>query len=148
MYCRTFPFRPFALGAYLMLIFWVGIWHGVISPHPHVNPFVITLIWLLPLTFPLKGIIRGDPYTHAWANFILMFYFLHSLTLLWTDEGERYLALIEFLITMSAFIGNLMYAKQEGKAKKLGLKKLSQIEKEEALLFDLNDEIKPKNQTK
>ncbi|PKF50616.1 DUF2069 domain-containing protein [Enterovibrio nigricans] len=128
--------RVTVLVSYLALIVWVLIWHSFLSPHPHINPYGVTVAWLIPLLFPLKGILTGKPYTHAWANFILMFYFLHGLTLLIVDEGERLLAAIEIVITSISFISNVLYAKHKGKALGLGLKKLSQVEKEEKARFE------------
>lgn len=135
MFSSSSTLRPLALGAYLSLIVWVALWHAFISPHPHINPYGVTIAWLIPLLFPLKGILQGKPYTHAWANFVLMFYFLHALTLLWVDEGERLLALVELLLTSISFVANIYYAKLKGKELGLGLKKLSQVEKEEKARF-------------
>ncbi|MDD1784143.1 DUF2069 domain-containing protein [Enterovibrio sp. ZSDZ35] len=136
MFSSLSQLRTVALTSYLALIAWVLIWHGFLSPHPHINPVGVTIAWLIPLMLPLKGILTGKPYTHAWANFILMFYFLHGLTLLFVDEGERYLALVELVITSISFVSNILYAKQKGKALGLGLKKLSQVEKEEKARFE------------
>ena len=58
-----------------------------------------------------------------------MFYFLHGFTLLWVDEGERYLAVIELILTSGAFIGNIYYARLRGKELGLKLKLLSEVEK-------------------
>ncbi|MGF1727251.1 DUF2069 domain-containing protein [Photobacterium nomapromontoriensis] len=120
-----------ALAANLGLISWVAIWQSTLSPHPHLNNWLMAGIWVAPMLPPLKGIITGKPYTHAWANFILMFYFLHALTLLWVDEGERWLAAVELGLTMSAFAANILFARQRGRELGIKLKKLSQVEKEE-----------------
>ena len=81
---------------------------------------LLTLLWL-PLWFPLYGIIKGHAYTLAWANFIVMIYFLHSLTHLWVSEGTRQiLALIELLLASLMFIGCTYYARNRGR--ELGLK--------------------------
>lgn len=124
-------FRKSALVTYFLLFAWVGLWHSILSPHPHISSLGVTLGWLLPLCFPLLGITKGNPYTHAWANFILMFYFLHALTILWVNEGERLLAAIELMLTSFSFISNLLYAKKEGQKRGIGLKRLSEVEKEE-----------------
>ncbi len=91
---NTANMRAFALSANFALLFWVALWHGYLSPHPHINPYALTVAWLIPLLLPLPGILAGKPYTHAWANFVLMLYFLHALTLLYADEGERCLHLL------------------------------------------------------
>ncbi|KKC99028.1 DUF2069 domain-containing protein [Photobacterium halotolerans] len=121
----------FSLTVNLSLLLWVFLWQSVISPHPHLNNYVVAGLWILPLLLPLKGIVQGKPYTHAWANFILMFYFLHALTLLWVDGGERWLALIELGLTTAAFFANILFARARGRELGNKLKKLSQVEREE-----------------
>lgn len=134
----TSPFftRYLALFSYLVLMFWVLAWHGFISPHPDLNPIAVTIGWCIPLLLPFIGIVKGKPYTHAWANFILMFYFLHSLTILYIDNGERLLAAIELVLTSINFIGNILYARHKGKTLGLKLIRLSEVEKQEKAKFE------------
>lgn len=134
----TSPFftRYLALFSYLALMFWVLAWHGFISTHPDLNPIAVTIGWCIPLLLPFIGIVKGKPYTHAWANFILMFYFLHSLTILYIDNGERLLAAIELVLTSINFIGNILYARHKGKALGLKLIRLSEVEKQEKAKFE------------
>ncbi|KLV06446.1 membrane protein [Photobacterium aquae] len=120
-----------AQAAYFCLAGWVVLWQSWLSPHPHLNAQIMAGIWVLPLLLPLRGIIAGKPYTFAWANFILMFYFLHALTLLWVDEGERWLAGVELCLVSTAFVGNALYARLRGRELGSRLKRLSQVEKEE-----------------
>ncbi len=81
---------------------------------------LLALLWG-PLWFPLAGIIRGKAYTFAWANFIVMIYFVHSLTNLWVSgKVALLLALIELLASCMMFIGCTYYAKYRGQ--ELGLK--------------------------
>lgn len=115
--------RILALTGYLGLLLWVVLWHAWLSPHPGLPGPLLPTIWGVPLLFPLRGILAGRPYTHAWAPFILMFYFLHSLTLLVVDEGERALALVELGLTVLAFVGCTLYARLRGRELGLGLKK-------------------------
>jgi uncharacterized membrane protein len=78
------------------------------------------LLWL-PLWFPMYGIIKGHAYTLAWANFIVMIYFLHSLTNLWVSSGlYQRLAMLELLLASIMFIGCTYYARHRGI--ELGLK--------------------------
>jgi uncharacterized membrane protein len=37
---------------------------------------IFSLLWIIPLVLPLKGILKGQPYTFAWASFILCLYML------------------------------------------------------------------------
>jgi uncharacterized membrane protein len=125
-----------ALFGNLALLAWIALWQLSLSPHPHISSTTLAIAWAIPLLLPLPGILAGKPYTHAWANFILMFYFLHGLTILYVDGGERWLAVVELLLATSAFFGNILYARARGKELGLKLKRLSKVEKEEKARFE------------
>jgi uncharacterized membrane protein len=81
---------------------------------------LLGLLWL-PLWLPLLGILRGKAYTFAWANFIVMIYFVHSLTNLWVSSNIAVaLALVELVASSLMFVGCTYYAKFRGQ--ELGLK--------------------------
>jgi uncharacterized membrane protein len=128
---QTKIYHLLALGSYLGLLAWVALWQVFLSPHPHINPLTAAIAWCIPLLFPLRGILSGKAYTHAWANFVLMLYFLHSLTIIYVDNGERWLAVIELLLTICAFVGNILYSRNRGRELGLRLTKLSEVEKQE-----------------
>ena len=115
--------RLLTLVGFFGLLGWVILWHLWLSPHPDLNPWLLPVIWTVPLLFPLKGIVQGNPYTHAWGNFVLMPYFLHALTLITTDEGERWLAVVELVFTTLAFVGTIYYARQRGRELGLNIRK-------------------------
>ncbi|QJT21394.1 DUF2069 domain-containing protein [Aeromonas media] len=115
--------RLLTLVGFFGLLAWVILWHLWLSPHPDLNPWLLPVIWTVPLLFPLKGIVQGNPYTHAWGNFVLMPYFLHALTLITTDEGERWLAVVELVFTTLAFVGTIYYARQRGRELGLNIRK-------------------------
>ena len=127
----TKSYRIAALSAHLTLIVWVVMWQLVISPHPHLPPFVVAAAWSLPLLLPLPGILAAKPYTHAWANFILMLYFMHALTILYINPDERILAIVELALTSAAFVSNIHYARYRGRELGLALTKLSEVESKE-----------------
>lgn len=116
-------YRWLALVSYSGLLAWVLIWQFAtdFSQQSLLFKFVV---YVLPLLFPLVGVIRGKPYTHAWANFILMWYFLHSLTMLYIAPEQRWWAAIELVLTTLAFAGCTLFARHQGRALGLGLKKL------------------------
>ena len=115
--------RLLTLVGFFGLLAWVILWHLWLSPHPDLNPWLLPVIWTVPLLFPLKGIVQGNPYTHAWGNFVLMPYFLHALTLITTAEGERWLAVVELVFTTLAFVGTIYYARQRGRELGLNIRK-------------------------
>lgn len=126
----------FAFCANLLLILWVALWQMILSPHPHLNNWVMAVVWSIPLLLPLHGMLAAKPYTYAWSNFILMFYFLHSLTLITIDEGERWLAGVELLLVTIAFISNILFARVRAKELGIKLQRLSQVERQERERFE------------
>ena len=136
MQLRTKLVRILALCGNLGLLTWVFAWQFYLSPHPHINHVALAVAWCVPLILALPGIIMGKPYTHAWANFFLMLYFLHAFTILYVDNGERWLAAVELALTSIAFVSNILFARLRGQELGLKLKRLSKVEKEEKQRFE------------
>ncbi|QFI38899.1 DUF2069 domain-containing protein [Moritella marina ATCC 15381] len=95
------------------------------------NPLAKAFIWILPLLIPFYGLVKGKPYTAAWSNFVVMIYYMHSLTIMYTDPDERYLAILEFVLANCMLFGNGIYARMQGKELGLGLDKLKVVMAEE-----------------
>ncbi|MEM9101475.1 MAG: DUF2069 domain-containing protein [Pseudomonadota bacterium] len=85
-------------------------------------------IWLLPLIFPLRGIIRGNPYTFAWGNFIVSIYICRAAMNLYLEPSIWFAHLIELLLSSATFIGGTYYARWRGIELGLELKKPSKHE--------------------
>ncbi|GIU06629.1 hypothetical protein TUM4261_10450 [Shewanella sp. c952] len=111
--CRT---------GYLLLVIMLSYWfiqQGVSGEYS----MLFSLLWLIPLLLPLKGILTGKPYTYAWASFILCLYMLHALTLVYVTETNLAFAVIESLLIGVLLIGFPFYARIRGRELGLGLKK-------------------------
>jgi uncharacterized membrane protein len=90
----------------------------------------------MPILLPIRGLLSGKPYTHAWANFIIMYYLIHGLTAVYAVEGERLYALIEILLCCSLFTGCSAYARLRGRELGLGIRKLKDELLEEKEAFE------------
>ncbi|MGI2066586.1 DUF2069 domain-containing protein [Shewanella sp. MF08487] len=86
---------------------------------------LFSLLWIVPLLLPAKGIFQGNPYTFAWASFVLCLYMLHALTLLYVTTDAFIFALIEVLLIGVLLIAFPFYARIRGRELGLGLKKKS-----------------------
>ncbi len=86
---------------------------------------LFSLLWIVPLLLPAKGIFQGNPYTFAWASFVLCLYMLHALTLLYITTDAFIFALIEVLLIGVLLIAFPFYARIRGRELGLGLKKKS-----------------------
>ncbi|WJG11142.1 DUF2069 domain-containing protein [Aliiglaciecola sp. LCG003] len=139
MQLKTPFYRKLALTSYLLLLVWVPVWHLLLAlPVGRTFQFeiLLALVWTIPLLFPLRGMIAGKPYTHAWANFVVMFYLIHALTSIYAVENERIYAAIELLLSSGMFIGCSVYARMRGKELGLGIKKLKTEMAEEKSFFE------------
>ena len=116
----TKRFQVTALVGYICLLILMPLWLFVLEPRSQYSPAFTFGLYILPLLLPLKGIIQDKPYTYAWANFIVMIYFIHSFTLLWISPEERIYALLELLFSSMMFVGCTYYARHRGQ--ELGLK--------------------------
>ncbi|RPJ67680.1 DUF2069 domain-containing protein [Alteromonas sediminis] len=121
---KTKFYRYVALLSHLALLLWVANWQLLVTKeHAYSVPFVV-LIYLMPLLLPLHGILRGKAYTHAWANFFILFYFLHSITVLYAVPAERVYAAVELVLAVAMFTGCCVFARLRGRECGLGIGKL------------------------
>ena len=125
----TKRFRLLALFSYLGLFGWVLTWYLALGAGEGYSLLFVSLFWFLPLALPARGILKGDPYTHAWANFVVLIYFMHGLTDIYANSSQWYFPLIEILLSCGMLVGCCFYARLRGRELGLGLKKLKELEK-------------------
>ena len=117
-------FQRIAQCGYFGLLLLVPIWHLYLSPPTlEISPWLITSIWLIPLLFPLKGIIKGNPYTYAWSGFIALIYIMHGCVIIMSNEQERALAVVELVFASLFLMGNIYFAKYKGQELGLSIRK-------------------------
>lgn len=107
---------------YLALVMLLGGWfigQGINGEYT----LLFSLLWIVPLLLPIKGILKGNPYTYAWASFILCLYMLHALTLLYVTTDALAFAIIEVLLIGALLVAFPFYARIRGRELGLGLKK-------------------------
>ncbi|WP_448568551.1 DUF2069 domain-containing protein [Thalassotalea ganghwensis] len=124
-YLSTQTHRKIALIGYFSLLVYLPIWLLYLNPSYGLSPALTLIMFTVPLLFPLKGLIQGNPYTFAWSNFIVMLYFLHGLTTLWVSHNDFIWACLELMFATMMFISGTYYAKYRGQELGLGLKKTS-----------------------
>ena len=132
---NTKKFRYLALVCTLSLFVWVVSWQLIFTTTDQYSLQFIFLIYPLPLLLPMWGIVKGKPYTHAWANFIALYYLMHGFTVLYAEPAERWFAVIELLLVVGMFTGCSVYARLRGRELGLGLKKLKEEMQEECDRF-------------
>lgn len=126
----TSNLRKIALTGYFSLLIYMPLWLLVISPSTSLSTTTTLVFFTLPLLFPLKGLLQGNPYTYAWSNFIVLIYFLHSLTTLWVSPEDRVWALLELIFASAMFLGATYYAKYRGQELGLSIRKKKDDQKD------------------
>jgi uncharacterized membrane protein len=115
--------KKIALFGYFSLLIYMPLWLIVISDESALSWPLTLIFFTLPLLFPLKGLLSGNPYTYAWANFVIMIYFLHSLTTWWVSPTERLWAILELFFACVMFLAGSYYAKYRGQELGLSIRK-------------------------
>lgn len=110
-------YRWLALAGYFLLLTSLYLLLFIFDKPEAPNMLPAILFYIGPLMFPLRGILAGKAYTHAWAGYLALFYFIIGVWFAGAEEDR----LIGSLITASSivfFIGAIMYARLQGKADK------------------------------
>ncbi|MDH5766028.1 MAG: DUF2069 domain-containing protein [Gammaproteobacteria bacterium] len=107
---KTPLFRWLTLTSYFALMTLIFCWHLWLVPlEPQFISFIL-LTQLGPLMFPLRGLLHGKSYTHAWAAYLALFYFIVGI---WYASAEttRIFGIIVSLLSTGFFIGCVFYAR-------------------------------------
>lgn len=105
------------LSAYFSLLLLLIVWHGFAFPNDK-QPWLILAFIIAPLLFPLRGLLKENPYTYAWTSFVILLYFMHGTVEIWANANERIYAIIEVYLSIQVYIGAIYYARLQGRALK------------------------------
>lgn len=89
----------------------------LLAPPGHLASWLALILLLLPLLAPLRGLWLGRAYTHAWASFLALFYFLVGV---WqaAAPAERGHGLALTASSLMFYAGTLAYARIEGRRRR------------------------------
>jgi uncharacterized membrane protein len=111
----TLFFRYLALSSYFGLLLSLLAWI-ILGEHADNFPtYALIIIASLPLLFPLRGLLHGKIYTHAWYSFLLLLYFLHGIGELYSSDSFNLYAFLEILFSTVSFISSITYIKLNAK---------------------------------
>jgi len=80
-------------------------WHGWLYPPQSMPTGVLLGITVIPLVLPLLAL-RDVRRALLWVGILSLFYFCHGVSEAWSAPGERWLAWLEILLTLT-LIGTL-----------------------------------------
>jgi len=109
--------RATTLLGYFGLLIFIPVWHLLIEPIEAKFVSMTLLIQAGPLLFPLRGILHGRVYTHAWSMYMALFYFVIGI---WYagDISTRGFGVGFSILSVIFFIGTMMYTRFQGMAEK------------------------------
>lgn len=111
-------FRNLALFSYFgllaTLLFWI-LW----APHSDNFPTAaMLLLGIVPLLFPLRGLLNGRSYTYAWSGFLVLFYMAHAIGELYSGDAFWLYPLLELVFSLIFMIASNAYVRLQGKLRK------------------------------
>jgi uncharacterized membrane protein len=107
---RGFSYRT-ALTGYFLLLTLLLSWPTLLSPPQRMPVALILMISIIPLLFPLRGMLYGRKSSFTWAGYLSLFYFIHAVTEAGAmKEGIEMLAVgLELVASALLFFGVVFY---------------------------------------
>lgn len=100
-------------GLFILMMAWI-IW--LTPPETTRLPKSLALILLVgPLMFPLRGLLHGRAYTHAWVSFLALFYLFLGISEALSGSSQPLLTALEILFSTLLYLGAMFYARFRGK---------------------------------
>jgi uncharacterized membrane protein len=102
------------LAGYFGLVIGIYVWHMWIEQTPDHAISIMLIIQLGPLMFPLRGLLAGKVYTHAWSMYLAIFYFVVGVWYAGADE-DIWFGMYIIANSMLFFSGTMLYTRYAGK---------------------------------
>jgi uncharacterized membrane protein len=100
-------------GLFILMMVWI-IW--LTPPNTTHLPKSLSLLLLVgPLMFPLRGMLHGRAYTHAWVCFLALFYLFLGISEAWSGSQQPLLTALEIVFSTLLYLGAMFYARFRGK---------------------------------
>lgn len=107
--------RWLTLGGYFALLGLITARVAFLAPPQHLPRAAVLILLLAPLLAPLRGLLHARPYTHAWASFLALGYFMLGIWHAAAPEERGYgIALVA--ASLAFFLGTLAYVRLEARA--------------------------------
>jgi len=82
--------RALTLVGYFSLMIGIYVWHILINKTDEQLMAIILLVQAGPLLFPLRGLLHGKTYTHAWSIYLAIFYFIIGVWYAGAEEARMF----------------------------------------------------------
>lgn len=110
-------YRWLTLSGYLSLLALILVWNTVIAPPDWFPVAGILIVLLVPLLFPLRGLLHGRRYTYAWSSMLSLAYFIIGVSDAYSDPVDRLYGWLMIASSLLWFTGAVLYVKTGKKLK-------------------------------
>lgn len=93
------PVYRVGLVAWALLVVLQLVWHFWLVPPQHLPMGLLLAITVVPLLLPLFAL-RDVRRALLWVGILSLFYFSHGVAEAWSSAGERWLAVVEIVLTV------------------------------------------------
>ncbi len=109
--------RWLTLSGYFGLLIGLFAWHLLINKTESHLISIVILTQIGPLMFPLRGLLNGKTYTHAWSIYLAIFYFVIGI---WYAGASETLMIGLYVTTFSLmfFTGTVLYTRLSSRSQK------------------------------
>ena len=97
------------------------VWELFVAPVRPGGSYLVLKV--IPLLFPLRGVLKGNIYTLQWSSMLVLLYFMEGVTRAWSDPNPMsvMMAGIEIVLSFVFYLCALFYlwpAKKAAKQRK------------------------------
>ncbi|MCQ9616216.1 DUF2069 domain-containing protein [Paenalcaligenes niemegkensis] len=105
----------FALLALIILCLGWELWWAPLRPG---GSYLVLKV--IPLLFPLRGVLKGNLYTLQWASMLVLLYFMEGCVRAWSDPGimSVYFGIAEIVLSSTFYFCAIFYLWPAKKAAK------------------------------
>jgi uncharacterized membrane protein len=103
-------FYATALTGFFGLFSLLMLWHTVLATsHSGLPVALLLLLTVAPLLLPMRGLLKQNHKSCAWAAYLSLFYFIHGCQEAYANPIERVYASLEVLFSLMLFFGATFY---------------------------------------
>ena len=104
-----------SLAGYFGLLALLLNWYTWLAPPERVPVSLALAVTAVPLLFPLRGLLHGRPYTHAWTSFLALPYFALGIDAIAGGIGPPWLGPAVTAASTLLFAASIGYARARGR---------------------------------
>jgi uncharacterized membrane protein len=103
--------RKTALIGYFSLLGLLLLWFAWLEPPARIPVALVLILLVGPLLFPLRGLLYGRLYTHAWTSFLALFYLAVGIFYVAGPMARPWLAWLSISFSGLLFLGAVLYVR-------------------------------------